>query len=148
VVVLVGASPVPWLATLLALACLLFASFGARALLRVRQRFELGEEGLQILHRRRHLPWSSLRGFKLKYFSTRRDHRDGWLELQLGFADGRVQVDSRLIGFDGLLDTALTWAAAAGVELDPATRRNLEWLGRGDAMRLMHEGNVRVLPDA
>lgn len=146
--VLLGASPVPWLAVLLALACLLFVSFGARAVWRVRQRFALRDEGLQLEHRGCLLAWSSLRRFRLKYFSTRRDHRDGWLELRLGFADGDVQVDSRLIGFDGLLDMALNRAVAAGLELDPATRRNLEWLGRTDVLRLADERSARMLGDA
>ena len=76
------------------------------------------------------------------YFSTRRDHREGWLELTLGFDGGRVSVDSRLRGFDQLLDRALVAARANAVELSMATRRNLDWLGREDITEMEATGDA------
>jgi len=147
-VVLLAASPIAWLAAALVMGCIVFASFGVRAALRLRHGFELGHDGLRISHLATCMPWRELRKLKLGYFSTRRDHRDGWLELRLHFAGGPVRVDSRLDGFGALLGAALSAARAGELELDPATQRNLEWLGLHEQRDLAGGSAARVVPDA
>ena len=112
--ILMGGSPVPWLAALLAVACAMFVVFGVRAVARARQRFGFDAAHLLVLHRAQSLPWNQLRKLKLAYFSTRRDHRQGWLELQLRFGDASVRVDSRALHFQELLVRALGAARSAG----------------------------------
>ena len=71
----------------------------------------------------------SLRSLRLNYFSTRRDQRQGWLELKLQIAEHTVCVDSRLHGFEQLLQRALAAARSNQLPLSQATQRNLDWMG-------------------
>jgi hypothetical protein len=121
--------PPAWLRLLLLAALLAFAVFGLRASARGRQGFALEPGELVVLHRGARLPWSALRRLKLSYFSTRRDHREGWLELVLGFEDASIRVDSRLQGFETLLRQAIIAARDNHVDMNAATLRNVTWLG-------------------
>lgn len=132
--ILAAADPPVWLALILWAALLAFVVFGLRAGARGRQAFTITQDALHLVHRDRQVPWGSLRRLRLSYFSTRRDHREGWLELVLGFDDASVRADSRLQGFEALLKEALAAARHNGLELSPATLRNLEWLGLDDVI--------------
>ena len=77
--------------------------------------------------------WAELDRMKLAYYSTRRDRRDGWMQLQLGAGRLRLRLDSRIDGFEELLARAARAAAVRGIELDAATLANLEALGIGVA---------------
>ena len=43
---------------------------------------------------------------KLAYYSTRRDRKSGWMQLELGAGGARVRLDSRIAGFDRLVRRA------------------------------------------
>jgi hypothetical protein len=68
---------------------------------------------------------------KLAYYSTRRDRRDGWMQLELRAGASTIRFDSRIDGFNQLVERAALAAAARGVELSAATAGNLEALGIG-----------------
>ena len=71
-----------------------------------------------------------------------------WTKLVASrFGETRLRVDSRLNGFDALLNAALSAASARGLHLEPATVRNLQWLGL-DAEEATDAGAQKsVLPD-
>jgi hypothetical protein len=74
--------------------------------------------------------WARLDRLKLSYFSTKRDRSDGWMQLSVGSAGGRmVKVDSSLDGFHDIVERAARAAATGGVGLSEATRANLRSMG-------------------
>jgi hypothetical protein len=104
----------------------LFAAFGIRTALRHKTRLELSEQGLTaagplgVL-----IPWAELDRLKLAYYSTRRDSRDGWMQLELRSGWRRLRIDSRIDGFRDVVGCAARAAVARGLPLGDATRANL-----------------------
>jgi hypothetical protein len=118
----------------------IFALFGVRTVLRHGTRLamsdtELRTEGI----RRRTIAWAELDRMKLAYYSTRRDRKAGWMQLDLGAGGARVRLDSRIEGFDQLVRRAAEAAGARGLALSDATLANLEALG----IRLPPPGALR-----
>jgi hypothetical protein len=118
----------------------LFAGFGIRTIIRHRTRFEMTESALRTsgLHRTSIL-WEELDRMKLAYYSTRRDRRDGWMQLELRSGWSSVRVDSRITGFTELVEISARAAEARGLTLSRATLANLAALG----VRLRAEDNMR-----
>ena len=75
------------------------------------------------------IAWDRLDRMKLAFYSTRRDRKSGWMQLQLGAGGARLSLDSRLDGFDRLVRHAAIAADARGLELSQATVANLQALG-------------------
>lgn len=114
------------------LACLaaLFAVFGARTALRHATQIEVSENGLSASGPlSTTIRWTELDRIKLAYYSTRRDRSDGWMQLDLGAGAATVRFDSRLDGFNDLVERSALAAAARGIAMSPATAANLKALG-------------------
>jgi hypothetical protein len=120
-----------WLAALLLAGFALFALFLVRTALRHRTRYVFtsdtlcadGPGGTLV-------EWSRLDRLKLSYFSTKRDRSDGWMQLSVGSAGGRlIKVDSSLEGFHDIVERAAQAAEATGAPLSDATRANLRSMG-------------------
>ena len=108
----------------------IFGAFGIRTALRHATRIEVTETGLRALGvRRTRIDWAELDRLKLGYYSTRRDRKSGWMQLQLGAGRARLSLDSRLDGFDRLLRFATAAAAERDLQLSDATAANLSALG-------------------
>jgi len=108
----------------------LFGAFGIRTVLRHGTRIEVSETGLRTFGlRRATIAWAALDRVRLAYYSTRRDRRAGWMQLDLGAGPVRLRLDSRLDGFDQLARHAVVAAMARGIELNEATAANLQALG-------------------
>ena len=129
----------PWFGIVLTAGVVLFGIFALLTALRVRTRVRVDDEGLDVRPGRGRLRWVRLERVKLRYFAVRRERerrrgeggRRGWMQLVLR-GDGRVvRIDSRLDGFDDVLERAATAAASLGLELDPVTRVNFEAAGVG-----------------
>ncbi len=108
----------------------LFAAFGLRTALRQATRIECSAQGLTVsgpIPQR--LVWSELDGLSLRYYSTRRDRREGWMQLRLRRRARTVVIDSSLEGFAAVARRAAEAAAARGLALGSATRANLAALG-------------------
>lgn len=108
----------------------LFGAFGIRTALRHGTRIEVTETGVRALGLKRvEIDWAALDRMKLGYYSTRRDRKSGWMQLQLGAGRARLSLDSRLAGFDRLVRFATAAAAEHGLQLSEATAANLGALG-------------------
>jgi hypothetical protein len=108
----------------------LFAVFGIRTLLRHGTHIEMTGITLSasgLLHTS--IPWAELDRVKLAYYSTRRDRRGGWMQLELRSGWSRLRVDSRIDGFAELVKASARAAEMRGLTLDPVTLANLEALG-------------------
>ena len=114
---------------ILGLMSLGFAIHGLGVVRRQRTRVETDEDGLWFSPPRRRIAWNEITRFGLAYFSTRRDGARGWMELKVASPVATLRVDSRLQRFNDLVGRAWSAASRRGVELDPATRANLDALG-------------------
>ena len=102
-----------------------FMLFTIRTALRHRLRIAADAEGLTVRGGPvRQLKWRELSGLTLRYYSTRRNRKDGWMTLRLKARGWPLSIDSHLEGFDTLARRAADAAIARHLELDPATRSN------------------------
>jgi hypothetical protein len=107
----------------------IFGAFAIRTALRHGTRIEVTEAGVRALGLRRvAIDWTALDRMKLAYYSTRRDRKSGWMQLQLGAGRARLSLDSRLDGFDRVVRHAAIAAAAQRLDLSEATAANLQAL--------------------
>ncbi len=120
-----------WLGLILAAGFVLFALFLARTALRHHTRYRLGPDTLCADGPAGTLvEWNRLDRLKLSYFSTKRDRKDGWMQLTIGSAGGRaVKIDSSLDGFHDVVERSAEAAKATGLSLSEATRANLGAMG-------------------
>ena len=134
--ILVCGGPLPFLtdntAALVILGSLtvLFAFFGWRTFVRQRTTIDTDPDAIAasgLIQTR--LQWRNLQQVKLSYFSTRRDRRDGWMQLNLGSAEGRLRIDSNIEDFEALVRRAHDAARANELELTTATLGNFQALG-------------------
>ena len=108
----------------------LSAAFVTRTALRQATRLRLDDDGLSVIGpMARRIDWSSLRGFRLAYYSTRRDRQQGWMQLSLSGDRGRVRVESSIDGFDAIVERAHPAARERQIALSDATMSNLRALG-------------------
>jgi hypothetical protein len=108
----------------------IFGAFAVRTALRHGTSLEVDDVELRATGlRQATIPWDRLDRMKLAFYSTRRDRKSGWMQLELGAGGARLSLDSRLDGFDRLVRYAATAAAERGLELSEATAANLQALG-------------------
>jgi len=108
----------------------IFGVFGVRTALRHGTSLEMTDTELRARGIwRTTIRWDELDRMRLAYYSTRRDRRSGWMQLEIGAGRARVKLDSRIDGFDRLAWRAAEAAAARGIALDDATQANLQALG-------------------
>jgi hypothetical protein len=121
----------PAVALAFAAAALLFAAFLLRTAIRHRTTYRLDEGGLTAegpLGMRR-IAWDALTGFRLRYFSTRRDRKHGWMQLRLTAGSQRLTLESALDDFAAVVAAAHEAALARDLPIDDATETNLLSLG-------------------
>jgi hypothetical protein len=108
----------------------LFLAYGAHTLLRQYTRIIVDDEVIRS-HGPvdRSVPWRDLSNVRLKYYSTRRDGRNGWHELDLRGRGTRIRIESTLNGFGDVLARAVRESERHGIELSYATRSNLKPFG-------------------
>jgi hypothetical protein len=117
-------------ATVLGSCAAVFGIFGLRTVLRHGTSLEMTDTELRAYGTwPRTIAWAELDRMKLTYYSTRRDRRSGWMQLDLGAGGVTVKLDSRIAGFDRLVLRAAEIAATRGVALNEATLANLQALG-------------------
>ncbi|MBV8119218.1 MAG: hypothetical protein JO081_04670 [Alphaproteobacteria bacterium] len=108
----------------------LFGVFGLRTALRHVTQIEATETGLSASGPlATTIRWAELNRIKLAYYSTRRDRRDGWMQLELRARGASLRLDSRIEGFEQLVEQSARAAAEHGVEISAATAANMEALG-------------------
>jgi hypothetical protein len=117
-------------ATVLGGVAVLFAAFAIQTALRHGTHLELKDGALRASGP---LQTSSIRlgeldRLKLLYFSTRRDGRGGWMQLELRSGSSTLRVDGRIEGFAELVEASARAAKRRGLSLNPATLANLQAL--------------------
>jgi len=108
----------------------IFAVFGLRTALRHGTRLEMTDDELRASGAvSRTIAWAEIDRVKLAYYSTRRDRKSGWMQLELGAGPARVSLDSRIAGFDRLARRAAEAAVLRRIALSDATLANMEAIG-------------------
>ncbi|HVJ53675.1 MAG TPA: hypothetical protein VM689_14500 [Aliidongia sp.] len=123
--------PLHWiLATGFGAVAALLLFFGARTLVRQRSRIEISPDGIALIGPfGRRIAWTALDGFRLRYFSMRRDRKLGWMELLLEGGGKRIAVESQIQGFEDIVTAAAEAAGARRLALDEASETNLAAMG-------------------
>lgn len=123
----VACVPMHWVLHLLfGLIAALLLSFGIRTYLRGRSRIVLDGAGIAVVGPiAKRLGWDTLDQLKLRYFSTRRDRKRGWMELTLKGGGTKLAVESQIDGFETIVRTAAKVASERGLAVDPSTEGNL-----------------------
>lgn len=120
----------PWIGAPLALSALLFAAFAARTAQRQLTRVTMDEEGVRAEGPLgATIRWNELTGLRLRYYTTRRDRTDGWMQASLHGTSGRIRLDSTLDGFDAVIERAALASRRNGLNLSKTTLDNLLALG-------------------
>jgi hypothetical protein len=116
--------------TLLSGLAVLFAMFGIRTAVRHGTQIEATEAAVYASGLSRvSISWSELDRLKLVYYSTKRDRRDGWMQLELRGGPSTLRVDSRIDGFSELVRISARAAEARGLTLSETTAINLQAIG-------------------
>lgn len=108
----------------------LFGFFGLRTALRQFTVVEVSDEAISVVanvHKR--LAWCDVRELRLDHYSTRRDGRDGWMQMRISGPGTRIRIESTLDGFDRLAARAARLATAHRVAMTDDTRGNFRALG-------------------
>lgn len=104
---------------------LLFLGFGLQTAWRHATRLRLTEQGIAAEPLGPRLRWRELSDVRLAYYATRREARDGWMQLTLVSGRTKLAIDSRLEGFVEVVQRAVASAAVNGLALSPTTLNNL-----------------------
>lgn len=114
---------------------LLFLLFTIRTAWRQAVLIEVSDEAISrtspglASSRQGSLAWRDIVAVKLRYYSTRRGRKDGWLTLRIAGAGTRIALDSDLDGFEEIARRAALAAARKGLRLDETTRANFAAIG-------------------
>jgi hypothetical protein len=123
--------PMHWIvAVVFAAAALVFLAFLARTWLRHRSVIEADGQGI-VAHGPLgvRIAWRDLTGFRLRYFSVRRDRQRGWMQLELRGGGRSLKIESTISGFEEIASLAHDAAVAKGLKLDDSSQANLMSLG-------------------
>lgn len=126
---LIGVHPIVFWC--LAAAALLFAAFVARTFQRQQTIISIDDDAISAKapFADTKIAWADLNQLNLRYFSTRRDRKGGWMHLTLRGGSAGLKIESNLVGFDAVVDRAADAAFARRLTLSDATLENLLSLG-------------------
>jgi hypothetical protein len=120
-------TPIFWVVLGLAV---LFLVWLANTALRNVSRIRFDEEGLRSAPwPKRSIPWSGLEEMALRYYSTRRKRKDGWMTLTLKAGKDKIDIESTLPHFADIVARAAYAAKQANLQLDHATQENMDAIG-------------------
>ena len=117
-------------AWLLGGAAALFVFFLMRTALRHATVIETDDHGIAARGPiSRTIAWPALSDVRLRYYSTRRDREQGWMQLTLRGGGRRLTVESSIEDFDAIARDAAAMARRNGIDLSEATLNNMMALG-------------------
>jgi hypothetical protein len=107
----------------------LFAVYGFNTVMRHLGIVECNETAISVSGPiKRAVAWSEVSDVRLRYFSTRRDGRKGWMQLVVKSPTASVRIESTLVGFADIVALAVKAAKKRGIDLSPTTLGNVEVL--------------------
>jgi hypothetical protein len=120
-------TPIFWVILGLAV---LFLVWLANTALRHVSRIRFDEEGLQSTPwPKKAIAWNGLEEMALRYYSTRRKRKDGWMTLTLKSGKEKIDIESTLPHFADIVARAAYAAKQANLQLDQVTVDNMDAIG-------------------
>jgi hypothetical protein len=120
-------TPIFWVILGLAV---LFLVWLANTALRHLSRIRLDEEGLKSMPwPKKSIAWSGLEEMALRYYSTKRKRKDGWMTLTLKSGKDKIDIESTLPHFADIVARAAYAAKQANLPLDQITLDNMDAIG-------------------
>src|SRR4051812_26582563 len=120
-------TPIFWV--ILGLAVLFLVWLGNTAL-RHASRIRFDEEGLTSMPwPKKAIVWNGLEEMALRYYSTKRKRKDGWMTLTLKAGKEKIDIESTLPHFADIVARAAYAAKQANLALDRVTLDNMEAIG-------------------
>jgi hypothetical protein len=120
-------TPIFWVILGLAV---LFLVWLANTALRHASRIRFDEEGLRsVPWPKKTIAWSGLEEMALRYYSTRRKRKDGWMTLTLKSGKDKIDIESTLPHFADIVARAAYAAKKVNLPLDQVTLDNMDALG-------------------
>ena len=120
-------TPIFWVILGLAV---LFLVWLANTALRHVSRIRFDEEGLNSAPwPKKSIAWSGLEEMALRYYSTRRKRKDGWMTLTLKSGKEKIDIESTLPHFADIVARAAYAAKQANLQLDQITIDNMDAIG-------------------
>jgi hypothetical protein len=114
---------------ILALAAL-FLVWLVNTALRHASRIRFDEEGLQSMPwPKKTIAWNGLEEMALRYYSTKRKRKDGWMTLSLKAGKEKIDIESSLPHFADIVARAAYAAKQANLALDQVTLENMDAIG-------------------
>jgi hypothetical protein len=108
----------------------LFLVWLANTALRHISRIRFDEEGLRIgPWPKKTIAWDGLEEMALRYYSTRRKRKDGWMTLTLKSGKEKIDIESTLPHFADVVARAAYAAKQANLLVDRITLDNMDALG-------------------
>ncbi len=130
------ADSTPPVAYVLAAFACLFLVYGVRTVLRHVGAIVISDEGVRSSGLwGGEVRWNDVRKVQLKFYSTRRDRANGWMQLVVAGSKRRLTIDSGIDGFDALARRAAQEAKRRGIDLNEDTISNLDALAADVAGR-------------
>lgn len=120
-------TPIFWVILGLAV---LFLVWLANTALRNVSRIRFDEEGLKSMPwPKKSIAWSGLEEMALRYYSTKRKRKDGWMTLTLKSGKEKIDIESTLPHFADIVARAAYAAKQANLQLDQITIDNMDAIG-------------------
>lgn len=129
-----AASPAPTVSVILLLLAALFGVYGIRTWLRQATVIEVDETGIRSSGpigriADREIDWAGLSDLQLRFYSVKRESKDGWMQLVVRGGGGKLRCDSFLEDFEIIARHALDAAQRRDVTLNPTTISNFQSIG-------------------
>lgn len=113
--------------------CGLFVAFGVVTALRQATRIEVSSTGIRAVGPlSREILWEDLSRVDLRYYSTKRDRSDGWMQLKVGGGSRPIRIESTIEDFEQVVRAVAREAAARGVRLSESSAANIEALAMAE----------------
>lgn len=120
-------TPIFWVILGLAV---LFLVWLVNTALRHVSRIRFDEDGLKSAPwPKKSIAWSGLDEMALRYYSTRRKRKDGWMTLTLKAGKEKIDIESTLPHFADIVARAAYAAKQANLPLDQVTLDNMDAIG-------------------
>jgi hypothetical protein len=120
-------TPIFWVILGLAV---LFLVWLANTALRNVSRIRFDEDGLKCAPwPKKSIAWSGLEEMALRYYSTKRKRKDGWMTLTLKSGKDKIDIESTLPHFADIVARAAYAAKQANLPLDQITLDNMDAIG-------------------
>jgi len=140
---LVFAQTTGTVAWILGAGLLLFVGYAVHTAIRHASTVRCDENGIFVTGPlRRAVDWNDLTDVRLRYFSTRRDGRNGWMQLIVKGPHASVRIESTLTGFKDIVADAVKIADRNEIQLSSTTLGNIEVLSPDNGIFMSDNGST------